>query len=95
MSLNIIERKEEPLLSRTLIRADMDFEKATPSYAETTAMLAASLKADEKLIAIRHVYTSFGAKKADVLAYLYEDEAKKQLIEPKKKEKQAKAAEKK
>lgn len=96
MQLNITQKKEEPLLSRTMLKATVEFDKSTPSYPEVASLLAANLKADEKLVAIRHVYTSFGTKKADVTAYVYKDEARKQLIEPKKKEKkEAKAAEKK
>lgn len=97
MKLDVTSRTEEPLLARAMVKATLEFEKSTPSYAEVTASLAASLKSDEKLVAIRHIYNSFGAKKADVIAYLYNDEAKKQLIEPKlkvKKEKKAKAAKK-
>ena len=92
MQIDILEKKEEPLLSRAMVRASIDFEKSTPSYAETASLLASSLKADEKLIAIRHIYTYFGNKKAQVIAYLYADDAKKQLIEPKKKEKKDKKA---
>ena len=96
MQIDIAEKKEEPLLSRTMVRANMDFEKSTPSYTETAALLASSLKADEKLIAIRHIYTQFGSKKARIIAYLYTDEGKKQAVEPKLKEKKdKKAAEKK
>ena len=97
MQVNITSKKEEPLLSRTMVQASLEFEKVTPSYPEVTAMLATSLKADEKLIAIRHVYNHFGAKKADVTAYLYSDENKKNFIEPKlkvKKDKKAKEAKK-
>jgi ribosomal protein S24E len=97
VKLDVTSRTEEPLLARAMVKATLEFEKSTPSYAEVTASLAASLKSDEKLVAIRHIYNSFGAKKADVIAYLYNDEAKKQLIEPKlkvKKEKKAKAAKK-
>jgi ribosomal protein S24E len=97
VQLNVTSRTEEPLLARTMVKAALEFEKSTPSYAEVTASLAASLKSDEKLIAIRHIYNSFGSKKANVIAYLYNDEAKKQLIEPKlkvKKEKKPKAAKK-
>ena len=97
MQLNVTGKKEEPLLSRTMVKATLDFEKATPSYNEVTSLLATQLKTDEKLIAIRHVYNSFGARKAGVTAYIYNDEAKKQLIEPKlkeKKDKKAKAAKK-
>ena len=97
MQLNVTSKKEEPLLSRTMVKATLDVEKATPSYNEVTSLLATQLKTDEKLIAIRHVYNSFGARKADVTAYIYNDEAKKQLIEPnlkEKKDKKAKAAKK-
>ena len=92
MQLSITTKKEEPLLSRTMVKVALEFEKATPSYAELIPLLASNLKADEKLIAIRHVYNSFGAKKAEVIAYVYSDEAKKQLVEPKIKEKKEKKA---
>lgn len=92
MQLSITTKKEEPLLSRTLVKATLEFENATPSCQEVTTLLASSMKSDEKLVAIRHVYNSFGAKKADVIAYIYNDEAKKQLIEPKLKVKKEKAA---
>mgnify|MGYP001578843811 CR=1 FL=1 len=91
IQLNVTNKKEEPLLARTIVTATLEFEKATPSYAEVTSLLATSLKSDEKLVAIRHIYNSFGDKKAEVIAYVYSDEAKKQLIEPKIKEKAAKA----
>ena len=97
LQINITSKKDEPLLSRTELKAALDFEKATPSYKDVTALLAAHLKADEKLIAIRHIYNSFGDKKAEVTAYVYSDENKRQFIEPKlkvKKEKKAKAAKK-
>lgn len=92
MQLSITSRKEEPLLARTMVKAALEFEKSTPSYAEVTSLLAANLKSDEKLVAIRHIYNSFGEKKAEVIAYVYNDEAKKQLIEPKLKAKKEKAA---
>lgn len=92
MQLNVTSKREEPLLSRTMVKASLEFEKATPSYAELMPLLASNLKADEKLIAIRHVYNVFGAKKAEIIAYVYGDEAKKQLVEPKVKEKKEKKA---
>lgn len=92
IQLSVTSKKEEPLLARTMVKATLEFEKATPSYAEVTSLLATNLKSDEKLVAIRHIYNSFGNKKAEVIAYLYNDEAKKQLIEPKLKVKKEKAA---
>lgn len=92
LELKIIDVKSEPLLSRKLVKAQVEFEKSTPNYAEVTSLLSANLKAEEKLIAIRHIYNSFGARKADIVAYIYSDEAKKQLVEPKLKEKKDKKA---
>lgn len=90
MQLNVTNVKEEPLLSRAMIEATLDFENATPSYKEVMQLIAAHLKKDEKLIVIRHIYTLFGNKKAKVVAYAYNDEGNKQRIEPKVKEKKAK-----
>ena len=98
LELTITSKTEEPLLSRTMLKANVSFEKATPSYQELTSLIASKAKAEEKLVAIRHVYTSFGKGNAEVIAYVYKDEAKKQFIEPKVKEKKdakAKEAEKK
>jgi len=92
LELKIVNIKDEPLLSRKLVSAYVEFEKSTPSYAEVASSLSSSLKTDEKLVAIKHVYNSFGAKKAEVIAYVYADEGKKQLIEPKPKEKKEKKA---
>ena len=92
MQLSITGKKEEPLLSRSLITATLEFEKATPSYPEVTSLMASNLKKDEKLVAIQHIYNLFGAKKAEVIAYLYSDESKRQSIEPKIKEKKDKKA---
>ena len=93
--MNIVERKEEPLLSRTMVVGEIEFEKATPAYPEVLQQLSHQLKADEKLIVLRHVYTHFGNKKAKVIAYLYNDEAKKTFFEPKVKVKKDKTAAKK
>jgi ribosomal protein S24E len=87
MELNITSKTEEPLLSRIMLKANVNFEKATPSYQELISLIASKAKTDEKLVAIRHVYTSFGKKDAEIIAYVYKDEAKKQFIEPKVKEK--------
>ncbi len=93
LQITSVDRKEDPLLSRTMLKANLEFDKSTPSYKEVTSALATHLKADEKLIAIRHIYNSFGDKKASVIAYLYTDEQKKNFIEPKIKEKKEKGAE--
>ena len=92
MQMDVVEKKPEMLLSRTMVRANVDFDKSTPSYKEMGSLIASHLKTDEKLVAIRHIYTAFGRKKAEVIAYIYSDEEKKQSIEPKLKEKKDKKA---
>ena len=91
MQISIINKKEEPLLSRTMVKAMLEFEKATPSCQEAASLIASNLKIDEKLIAIKHIYNLFGNRKAETIAYIYKDEAKKQFMETRVKEKKEKA----
>lgn len=95
MEINIENKKEEPLLSRAMVEATISFQGATPSYAEIAKKLASSLKVEENTIAIRHVYTQFGLKKANVIAMSYKDEKSKISIEPKAKKKREKKEKKK
>ena len=84
MQIKDIKKNEEPLLARTRLNAIVEYDKGTPSYSESTSLLATHLKADQSLIAIRHIYNSFGQRKSEIIAYLYNSKDKMQLIEPKK-----------
>ena len=91
MDLKIIEKKEEPLLSRTKVISEANFDAATPSEKEVKSKIASSLKADENLIVVRNIYTDFGFKKAGITAYLYKDEKDMHSFESKpKKQKEGK-----
>ena len=92
MNITISNKKEEPLLSRSMVTATLEFEKSTPSYADLTTALASQLKVDQKLVAIRHIYTEFGNRKGKAIVYIYSDEQKKQFFEPKVKVKKDKKA---
>ena len=92
MNIHISEKREEPLLSRTRVSAKIDFDSATPSNKDVTSGLASHLKADEKLVVIKNIYTEFGHRKADVTAYVYSSEEKKNYVEPKVKDKKSKDA---
>ena len=81
MELKIINKRDEPLLSRTKIEAEMVFEKTTPSRTEVKSKLAKNLGKDEKLVVVRSIYTSYGLKKAKNIAYVYENEASLKRIE--------------
>lgn len=90
MDLKILDKKHEPLLSRTKITASVSFDTATPSYKDLAPQLASAAKTQENLVVIRSMKNYFGARKADVTAYAYNDEDSRKLIEPKVKEKKAK-----
>jgi len=89
MELKILQKKEEPLLSRIRIEGEIVFDKATPSGQEIKSMLAKSLGKDEKLVDVKGIYTLFGLKKATILSYAYDNEEtlKRIKIEKKKSEK--------
>lgn len=81
MKLEIKNKKENPLLHRTEIKALLTWEGATPSNEKVKKEIASQLKADEKLVIVKHIYTKFGTTTADVLAYLYEDQESMKTIE--------------
>jgi len=87
MNLKILEQKDEPLLSRKEIKAELTFEgTATPSNDTVKKAIAKNLKADEKLVVVKSIYTTYGTNNADVNAYVYASEKEMTNIEPKKKD---------
>lgn len=90
MELKIISKKQDPLLSRTKVEAEISFDKATPSIAEVKSQLGKDLGKDEKLIVVKSIYTQYGLKKAVNLSYVYENDESLKRIEPEKKEKTGK-----
>ena len=86
MELKILDKKEEPLLSRTRMEAEVLFENATPSGHEVKSKLAKTIGKDEKLIDVKSIYTAFGLKKAKILFYAYENEEILKRIKVEKKE---------
>ena len=91
MNLKIISQTEEPLLSRTNIKASISFEAQTPSTEDVKKQLASAAKKDEKLVVIKKIATHYGSREADVDAYIYTSEEEMKKIEPKPKEKKEKA----
>jgi ribosomal protein S24E len=81
MELKIINKKEDPLLSRTKVEAEVTFDKSTPSIVEIKAKLSKDLGKDEKLIVVKGIHTKYGLKKATNLSYIYENEESLKRIE--------------
>ena len=74
MNLKIIEEKENPLLNRKNILAELEYSKiATPRKTEVKKILADTLKIGEELIELKHVYPIFGKNKAKVIAHIYKN----------------------
>jgi len=69
--LKIIENKDSPLLSRKELKAEISFEKATPSNAALKSQIAKQLSVDENIIRIRKIDTQFGERRAIVYANIY------------------------
>jgi len=71
LELKIVGEKEEKLLERKQVVADLSYEGATPSRLEVRKKLAGALKADENVLVIKGVRNIFGTMTAKVFAHLY------------------------
>ena len=85
--MEITQKTKQPLLSRMSVTGTLVFDSKTPSNADVKKGVASATKTDENLVVIKHIYNTFGAKKAFFEAYVYDDEASLSAIEPKPKKK--------
>ncbi len=81
--MEIIEKKEHTLLSRTEIIAKDSYTGTTPSRNSIKDRLANTLKANKELLVIKHIYPNFGFSSAKIIAYLYSNKKDMERIEPK------------
>ena len=93
MDLKIINKRDNPLLSRIEIEAEANFSnEPTPKKEDIKKKIVSSEKADEKLVVVKNINGSFGAGKAKVSVYIYSSEDELKAVEPTKKDKKAKEA---
>lgn len=85
--MNILEKKPSPLLSRTEIKAEIDYTGATPSNEDIKQQLAKNLSANAELVVIKQILPVFGSGKSIITAYLYENKEAMVRIERAKKKK--------
>jgi len=83
MELNIVEKNEKILLSRTEVKATASFTGAVPSNEDVKKSIASQLKADAKLVVVKNIYPKFKDNTADILAYYYISEEEMKKNEPK------------
>jgi len=81
MNIELLEKKDTPLLSRTRVQYKITYENVTPSRDAVRDAVASEQKVDSKLTVIRHVYPKFGKREAKVIAHIYASEADARAIE--------------
>ncbi|MDO8661101.1 MAG: hypothetical protein Q7K43_04380 [Candidatus Woesearchaeota archaeon] len=79
--------KENPLLERKEITAEIAFTGKTPSNQEVTDTLVAKMGVAKETVIVKHIHTKFGSANATVHAYAYSSAEQLAKVEPKKKEK--------
>jgi len=84
MDTKILEDKKQPLFSRRVISAEIDFgEGKTPSRVDVRNEIARAVKAEGKLVSVRKIATIYGHRNAKVEAFVYATEAELAKNEPK------------
>ncbi|MBW2992082.1 hypothetical protein KY345_02580 [Candidatus Woesearchaeota archaeon] len=87
MKLNIKNQKENPVLKRTEIEAELVFTGPTPSKETVKNEIASQTKADAELVEVKEIKTDFGNQSGKALIYVYQDaESKKEMVKLNKKQ---------
>jgi small subunit ribosomal protein S24e len=74
MDLQIIKDEHKPLLNRREISAKVSFEGATPKREDIRKIVAAKLKADEKLVLVNRIHPEYGSQSAKLSVHIYDDD---------------------
>jgi small subunit ribosomal protein S24e len=65
---------EKLVLPRKEAKIKLSFTEAAPSRKQLKKMVAEKLKAKEDMVIIRHVYTKYGTKDAEIIVFVYDNE---------------------
>lgn len=82
MNITTTDTTKNTLLARTEVKAQIMFNGVTPSVADVQKNVAAKLSAEEARVVVKTIYTKYGGGSADVVAYVYDDEATQKRVEP-------------
>lgn len=84
MKVEIVEKKENPLLERLEIKFRVDHSSApTPRRLEVRSQLAAELGTDEELVVIQKLASTMGRQVASGIARVYFSRERLEELEPK------------
>lgn len=81
--INIIESKVNPLVGRREVHFKVDHQGGTPNRIELKKQIAALETADENLVFIKKIQTSYGNRYVDCNANIYENTETAKKFEPK------------
>ncbi|MEM0231417.1 MAG: 30S ribosomal protein S24e [Candidatus Woesearchaeota archaeon] len=82
MEIKITSKKENELLERSEIIAEVNFTGTTPSRKQLTEELAKKLSAKPELISISKIKQLFGTKHLEMHAQLYKSQEAMQKLQP-------------
>lgn len=86
MKLTIKDQRDNPLLNRKEISADIIFTGSTPSRDAVMNDIASQFKVHADVVEIKKIKTEFGHQKGKILAYVYKDAAsRKEMVKTNKK----------
>lgn len=83
MDIEIIERKENPLLDREEIKFEVTYDQATPSREVIKKKLAAMLNVDAEITILREIKGHFGKTVSSGFATVYPSYEIAQKVETK------------
>jgi ribosomal protein S24E len=81
MGLNIISEKDNKLLGRKEIIAEVEYSGCTPTKENIKKMIVTKMGADEKLIIIKIIKTEYGKPKAKLNLVIYNSDKEMREIE--------------
>ena len=84
MELELIKKKEFPLLSRTRVTFWNNDKGAAPSRLGLKNEVSKILNIKPELVVIKHIYCQFGKSKAKIIAHVYDSKEKMAIFESEK-----------
>lgn len=78
--MEILSKKEEKLLDRTFVTAEMQAD-IPPARDSARQAVASSMKVEPKLVVIKKITPAFGERKVKITSYIYKTEERLKEIE--------------
>ncbi|MBI3037400.1 hypothetical protein HYY73_06670 [Candidatus Woesearchaeota archaeon] len=70
-NVEVSEKVEQPLMSRTVLKGVVVYDAAPPSFVELKKHFASAMKVDESLVVVQHLNPVFGMGRSSMEAHIY------------------------